>query len=245
MRVTALTTLITWIGTVNAALSATGNITLFSDTSCADPVYVNSWIVGRDNCAVADGGSQPYSGQFLSFVLNERPWCVNGSRPYLNIYRDAACTSLLVSFAPGPLYNPTGPDADGTCVAPGADYKALAFICDGLRGAADSGFSPRPSGGQDASSSSLPTSTSDRPALNTQTSRTEPGFSQATETVGTTTPASGTASTTGTAGSSITATASDASSSSTPPASTAGAATPITLGGRMLVAILPAAFLLV
>ncbi|KAF1979817.1 hypothetical protein BU23DRAFT_106448 [Bimuria novae-zelandiae CBS 107.79] len=40
-----------------AQLSKTGNITLFSDTSCAEPVYVNSWTLGRDVCGAVDNSA--------------------------------------------------------------------------------------------------------------------------------------------------------------------------------------------
>lgn len=129
----------------SAALSRTGSLTYFSDTGCTDPVFVNNAIIGEDFCAKADNSNKPSSSHiFQSYILNERPWCVNGSRPYLNVYRDIDCHDLIKSYPPGPLYNPPGPDADPTCVTPGGDFKALAFICDGFEGAWGSGSQQLP-----------------------------------------------------------------------------------------------------
>jgi hypothetical protein len=59
--------------TANANLSKTGNITLFSDASCADAVFVNSWTLGSDFCAGVDSASWPVDVAFQSYILNERP----------------------------------------------------------------------------------------------------------------------------------------------------------------------------
>ncbi|KAF2445978.1 hypothetical protein P171DRAFT_277296 [Karstenula rhodostoma CBS 690.94] len=121
---------------VTASLTRIGNITLFSDTTCSDPIFLNSWNLGRDFCAKLDKiASSPVDVPFQSYILNERPWCDNGSRPDLNLYRDEACAGLIRSFEPGALYKSEDPDADGTCVAPGGEYRAMAFVCDGFEGA--------------------------------------------------------------------------------------------------------------
>ena len=139
----ALATLLASVPNVTAQLSKTGNITLFSDTSCAKRVAVNSWILGSDVCGNLDEGfSFPTEGIFLSYIVNERPWCPAGSRPYLNVYGDEACSELIHSYGPDLIHSdlpsafndPAIPDADGTCVAPGSGYKAMAFICDGFPG---------------------------------------------------------------------------------------------------------------
>lgn len=138
-----LTTLLASVPYAAAKLSQTGNITLFSDTSCEKAVAVNSWILGRDVCGIVDEGfSLPTDGVFQSYVVNERPWCPRGSRPYFNVYKDEACSELIRSYGPelihsdltGAVNDPTISDADGTCVAPGGGYKAMAFICDGFPG---------------------------------------------------------------------------------------------------------------
>ncbi|KAK3207815.1 hypothetical protein GRF29_96g507853 [Pseudopithomyces chartarum] len=133
---TALAAILTVVPYAAAQLPNTGNITLFSDTSCAERVFANSWTLGSDFCGIIDSSaSWSTDAVYQSYVLNERPWCINGSRPYFNVYRDETCSDLIHSYEPGPLYNPTGPDSDGTCVAPGRAFKAVAFICDGFPGA--------------------------------------------------------------------------------------------------------------
>lgn len=123
LSITAVTT---------ASLTRIGNITLFSDTTCSDPIFINSWSLGRDLCAKADNSaSSPTDAPFRSYIINERPWCDNGSLPYLNIYWDEACAELIQSNS----YEPQGPDADETCVVPAGDFKAMAFVCDGFEGA--------------------------------------------------------------------------------------------------------------
>lgn len=109
--------------TAQAKLSVTGNITLFSDTQCQEPVFVNDAIVGRDFCAHAES-SQEYLGAFGSFILNERPWCDNGAVPWWNVFTDGLCALPAASFEPGS-------DADGTCVAVGeGGFKSYSFDCD-------------------------------------------------------------------------------------------------------------------
>ncbi|KAK9771888.1 hypothetical protein SCAR479_11369 [Seiridium cardinale] len=146
-------------GGTTAALSKTGNFTVFSDTACQDPLFVNSEIKGRDFCAPTDNegnwGGEATDFIFKSYILNERPWCDNGSRPYFNVYSDQDCANLIKSYPAGALYNPTGPDADGTCVVPGAEYKAVAFVCDGFD-------TPPPSSTSELPMTSTPTSTSVR-----------------------------------------------------------------------------------
>ncbi|KAL5420365.1 hypothetical protein PMIN04_006537 [Paraphaeosphaeria minitans] len=118
--------------TATASLTHIGNITLFSDTTCSDPVFINSWGLGRDFCAKVDNSaSSPVDVPFRSYILNERPWCDTGSMPYLNVYHDETCAELIRSSS----YDPGGPDADGRCVAPGGNYRAMAFVCDGFDGA--------------------------------------------------------------------------------------------------------------
>lgn len=142
MRPWAASAALALIATATASLTHIGNITHFSDTTCSDPIFVNSWTLGRDFCAIVESSaSSPVDVPFRSYILNERPWCDNGSRPYLNVYRDEACAELIRSYepgalyVPGTLYEPEGPDADRTCVEPGEEYKAMAFVCDGFEGA--------------------------------------------------------------------------------------------------------------
>ncbi|KAM0813982.1 hypothetical protein AB5N19_13984 [Seiridium cardinale] len=154
-------------GGTTAALSKTGNFTVFSDTACQDPLFVNSEIKGRDFCAPTDNegnwGGEATDFIFKSYILNERPWCDNGSRPYFNVYSDQDCANLIKSYPAGALYNPTGPDADGTCVVPSAEYKAVAFVCDGFD-------TPPPSSTSELPMTSTPTSTSVRVSTTALTS---------------------------------------------------------------------------
>jgi hypothetical protein len=128
---TAAAALLSVAAVATADLSYTGNITLFSDTTCSDPIFINSWTLGRDVCAKVDNGPWPADKPFRSYILNERPYCTNGTFPYLNVYRDEACAELIESTS----YEPKGPDADGMCMVPRGDYKAMAFVCDGFEGA--------------------------------------------------------------------------------------------------------------
>ncbi|KAI0025391.1 hypothetical protein F4780DRAFT_325630 [Xylariomycetidae sp. FL0641] len=142
-----------------AQLSRTGNVTLFSDTACEEPVYVNSFILGRDTCG-KENAEASYPDAFRSFIVNERPWCDNGSRPWFNVYSDPTCNDLSMAYPPGALYHPTGPDADGTCVAPG-DYKGMAFLCDGIEGVPNGGWGDgQPTGADEVSSTTTIASSS-------------------------------------------------------------------------------------
>ncbi|OTA59301.1 hypothetical protein K449DRAFT_385331 [Hypoxylon sp. EC38] len=111
------------------ALAKTGNITLFSDTHCKEPVYINSFILGIDTCGKEDSAT-PYRDPFRSFILNERPWCRSGARPEFSIYSDSTCLDMIASNLPDPLVEEEG---NHPCVVPG-DFKGMAFICDGLDG---------------------------------------------------------------------------------------------------------------
>lgn len=177
---TALAAILTVVPYASAQLSDTGNITLFSDTNCAEAAFANSWTLGRDFCgSVESSSSRPTDVTFQSYILNERPWCTNGSRPYFNVYSDEACSNLIHSYEPGPLYHPIGPDADGTCVVPGGGYKAMAFICDGFPGAwgkegaePTSSVGPSSSAGPESASPLItdsPTSTTSGAALGSST----------------------------------------------------------------------------
>jgi hypothetical protein len=189
--------ILTTVPSTTAELSKTGNITLFSDTSCEEPVYVNSFILGPDACGAADNSaSSPSDVVFQSYTLNERPWCTNGSRPYFNVYSDTACTSLIQSNAPGPLYSPSGPDAEYSCVAPGNDhrYQAMAFICDGFPGAWGPEGSESPvssTGGEtvhmSSTSSAVPTLSSTVSSSATTVTSVSPTHSAASESSSTTT----------------------------------------------------------
>ncbi|KAI2783339.1 hypothetical protein F4815DRAFT_348339 [Daldinia loculata] len=118
-----------WLAeSVGATLSRIGNITLFSDTLCQEPVYVNSFILGFDTCG-KENSATPYLDPFQSYILNERPWCQNGTRPYFN-YSDSTCLDLTTSNEPGPFRDE---NAQPRCIAPG-DFKGMAFICDGFDG---------------------------------------------------------------------------------------------------------------
>ncbi|KAH8197312.1 hypothetical protein TruAng_008516 [Truncatella angustata] len=174
------------VSTAIAALPRLGNITLFSDTACTDAVFVNNFIVGRDFCAPADNSGSGTGSVFQSYILNERPFCDDGWRPLFNVYGDLACADLIASYEPGPLYDPPGPDADGTCVAPGGEYKAVAFICDDFEGTGPgvSGTLPSPSTSATRTLSSVTQTTSEeRPSsLTTTGSATESASSQSTVT---------------------------------------------------------------
>lgn len=109
-----------------ADLSHTGNVTFFSDDACADPVFVNSAIIGRDFCATSDSDLSSL-GPYRGFIINERPWCDNGSRPYWNVFGDGGCRVLLDSFPPMRL------DGEGACVPVGSSgFRSYAFVCDGF-----------------------------------------------------------------------------------------------------------------
>ncbi|KAI1482323.1 hypothetical protein F4774DRAFT_370888 [Daldinia eschscholtzii] len=108
-----------------ATLSRTGNITLFKDTSCQEPAYANSFILGIDNCG-KDSSETPDLAPFRSYILNERPWCENGARPYFNVYSDSTCLDLTTMNEPGPYL---GENTQPPCVAPG-DFKGMAFVCE-------------------------------------------------------------------------------------------------------------------
>ncbi|KAI0388086.1 hypothetical protein F5Y04DRAFT_17446 [Hypomontagnella monticulosa] len=112
-------------GSIAVALSKTGNITLFSDTNCQEPVYVNNFILGIETCG-GDNADTPYLDPFRSYILNERPWCKDGSRPSFDIFSDATCLDLTVSNEPGPRFEEI---ENPICVAPG-DFKGMAFRCD-------------------------------------------------------------------------------------------------------------------
>ncbi|KAI1342442.1 hypothetical protein F5Y15DRAFT_304648 [Xylariaceae sp. FL0016] len=127
-----------WLSRTEAYLHGTGKITLFSDTACEDNVYSNAFRLGPDVCG-SENSATPYLDPFRSFLLHERPWCDNGSRPYFNLYGDTSCNELIRSLPARALYQPSGPDADGTCVAPG-DFKGMAFICDGVEGSVNGGW---------------------------------------------------------------------------------------------------------
>ncbi|OTA99777.1 hypothetical protein M426DRAFT_251987 [Hypoxylon sp. CI-4A] len=112
-----------------ATLSKTGNITLFSDTNCQEPVYVNSFILGIDTCG-KENAATPFLETFGSYILNERPWCDNGDRPWLAIFGDSTCDALIAVNRPTSLADE---EASHPCVVPGG-FKGMAFMCDGLDG---------------------------------------------------------------------------------------------------------------
>ncbi|KAI1386752.1 uncharacterized protein F4822DRAFT_431620 [Hypoxylon trugodes] len=87
-------------------LSKTGNITLFSDTNCQEPVYVNSFILGTNVCGKEDSATPP------SF----------------DIYSDSACTDMMTSNSPEIAPDETEIE-NPPCVAPG-DFKGMAFVCE-------------------------------------------------------------------------------------------------------------------
>lgn len=127
MPLLALIVVLSALITPSAAdLSRTGNVTLFADTLCREPVFMNSAIIGRDFCAHSES-SDEYEGTFKSFRINERPWCDNGSIPYWNVFADEGCRLLLDS-------RPSrGPGNEASCIpVRGSGYKAYAFVCDGF-----------------------------------------------------------------------------------------------------------------
>ncbi|KAI0841194.1 hypothetical protein F5Y06DRAFT_215091 [Hypoxylon sp. FL0890] len=114
-----------WLAqSASGSLPKTGNITLFSDINCQEPVYVNSFILGIDTCGKADSAT-PYLNPFRSFILNERPYCRSGARPSLSIYSDSTCSDLIASNLPNSLVEE---ETHHPCVAPG-DFKGMQFIC--------------------------------------------------------------------------------------------------------------------
>ncbi|KAI0597756.1 hypothetical protein F4775DRAFT_592990 [Biscogniauxia sp. FL1348] len=117
------------LGTARAhrLLSQTANLTLFADAACAEPVYANSFVLGVDTCGNDATTTLPYRG----LVVNDRPWCANGSRPVFNLYASAGCDGVVAaSLLPGAMY---GGEGDGACVeAPGEGFRGMAFLCEGL-----------------------------------------------------------------------------------------------------------------
>ncbi|KAI1137788.1 hypothetical protein F5Y05DRAFT_62145 [Hypoxylon sp. FL0543] len=111
------------------SLPKTGNITLFSDVHCKKPVYVNSFILGIGTCGKEDSAA-PSPDPFHSFILNERPFCRSGARPYFSIYSDSTCSDLIAPNLPDFLVEEQG---HHPCVAPG-DFRGMAFVCNDLDG---------------------------------------------------------------------------------------------------------------
>jgi hypothetical protein len=109
-----------------AQLPDTGNVTFFSDYGCRNPVYINSAIIGRDFCASIDEEDTDL-GPYRSFIINERPWCDNGSRPYWNVFGDNGCRVLFDSFPALRLND------EGACSPVGSSgFQSYAFVCDGF-----------------------------------------------------------------------------------------------------------------
>ncbi|KAI5859989.1 hypothetical protein GGS23DRAFT_599918 [Durotheca rogersii] len=130
---------------------------MFADAGCADPVYVNSFILGPDVCG-DDNASPPYLDAFGSLRL------AAAQRPVFNVYADGACKNLMRSYDVKEWASEWGTSAD-RCVALG-DFKAVAFLCwgfEGRKGGKDR--LDRPTATTSSSSSSTPsaptTSTSD------------------------------------------------------------------------------------
>ncbi|KAI1417020.1 hypothetical protein F5Y13DRAFT_153560 [Hypoxylon sp. FL1857] len=224
-----------WLAqTALASLSKTGNITLFSDTHCKEPVYVNSFILGIDTCGKEDSAT-PYLYSFRSFILNERPWCTSGARPDFSIYSDSTCLDMIASNLPDPLVEEKG---HHPCVAPG-DFKGMAFICAGLDG--DEG-SP-----DDASTSVEKTITEFAPTASetTLTTASTVTTKDSSASTASSTPTSVPSSTISSSGSTVTTTgpSSTASVSLASPVPTSGAAT--TTDGALVVKLGLCLFLLV
>lgn len=227
-----LTAVVIPIFTARAALPVTGNITLFSDTKCQEPVFVNNAIVGRDFCAHSESADD-YLGAFGSFILNERPWCDDGSVPWWNVFTDGLCAVPAASFEPGS-------DADGTCVAvEERGFKSYSFVCedadrdsddDGAEGDADSDddYDVEPTTSADFAFTTLPFETAE-PTLRRAT--TSESSTSETSTVKPSTEATPSTAKPPTESSGISSSPAQASSQSMAPTSAAPVSTPEPTGG--------------
>ncbi|KAL6830346.1 hypothetical protein V8C40DRAFT_240187 [Trichoderma camerunense] len=108
---------------VSAAGSRGGSLDFFSDDKCQHRIQAETAPIALDVCMPAS----PLGELSRSFRVDEKPYCLDGSRPSLLFFQDCACTDGIANYIPNANYGDYG---NGSCQAMwGGEYLMFALSC--------------------------------------------------------------------------------------------------------------------
>jgi hypothetical protein len=115
--------LVGYLASVATADFSKGSIAIFADESCHESVLTDSPEIPLEKCLPATT-----SGEIsLSFIVSEKPFCADGSRPDLLQFDDPCCINGIANWAPNALYGDYG---NGSCQYwGGAGFRSMVFSC--------------------------------------------------------------------------------------------------------------------
>lgn len=115
--------LVSALASVATAAFSKGSIAIFADESCHESVLIDSPTIPLEKCLPATTSGK----MSLSFVVSEKPFCADGSRPDLLQYDDPCCNNGIANWAPNALYGDYG---NGSCQYWGsAGFRSMVFSC--------------------------------------------------------------------------------------------------------------------
>ncbi len=123
-----------------------GNIAIYTDSPCnlyPDSSHLSllttiNYTFAPDVCSQGSNGPSPRT--FLSYIVNLRPTCTNGSLAAFVLYSDSSRKDVYKSLSANQLCTGTCFSSEGVC--PGlVNFESVAFICKGLRSANQSSAS--------------------------------------------------------------------------------------------------------
>lgn len=110
------------LSTASAASLTTGSIEFFSDDACAKSILSRPNNIPRDVCLPASSG---VPGK--AFIVKEKPYCSDGSRPSLLLFQDCGCTDGIANYIPNARYGDYG---NGSCTPLlGGDFVTFVLSC--------------------------------------------------------------------------------------------------------------------
>ena len=108
---------------VASVSSSEGSIVVFSDDNCHDRVVSDSPTIPLEKCLPATTSGD----MSLSFIVSEKPFCADGSRPNLYQFDDPCCGNPIANWAPDANYGDYG---NGSCQhLLGGGFRSMVFTC--------------------------------------------------------------------------------------------------------------------
>ncbi|OAQ72870.2 hypothetical protein VFPPC_00725 [Pochonia chlamydosporia 170] len=99
-----------------------GSIEFFSDDDCTKSLLTKPNNIPRDQCLLA---SPDQPGR--AFLVKEKPYCADGTRPSLLLYQDCGCTDGVANYIPNARYGDYG---NGSCTPLlGGDFVMFVLDC--------------------------------------------------------------------------------------------------------------------